>query len=74
VVERQTLLSPTNLNAGLAAMITEAFAIQKQLLSGSDASPPRAKVSAILIQTMSGRHQVRPIRRTQCLRPSHGSR
>jgi hypothetical protein len=39
VVERQTLLSPTNLNAGLAAMITEAFAIQKQLLSGSDASP-----------------------------------
>jgi hypothetical protein len=31
VVERQTLLSPTNLNAGLAAMITEAFAIQKQL-------------------------------------------
>jgi site-specific DNA recombinase len=38
VVERQTLLSPTNLNAGLAAMITEAFAIQKQLLSGSDDS------------------------------------
>jgi hypothetical protein len=31
VVERQTLSSPTNLNAGLAAMITEAFAIQKQL-------------------------------------------
>jgi hypothetical protein len=49
VVERQTLLSPTNLNARLAAMITEAFAILKQLLSGSDASPPRAKVSAILM-------------------------
>jgi hypothetical protein len=61
VVERQTLLSPTNLNAGLAAMITEAFAIQKQLLSGSDASPPRIGNSYVS-QTMSGRHLVRPVR------------
>jgi site-specific DNA recombinase len=48
-------------NAGLAAIIGEAFAIQKQLLSGSDAS----------IEAMSGRLGMNKCRLTSLIRLSH---
>src|SRR3984957_3350848 len=48
-------------NKNLAAMITEAFAIQKQLLSGSDAS----------IEAMSRRLGMNKCRLTSLMRLSH---
>jgi site-specific DNA recombinase len=49
-------------NAGLAAMITEAFALRNHLLSGSDAS----------IEAMSGRLGMNKCRLTSLIRLSHG--
>jgi site-specific DNA recombinase len=51
----------TEVNEGLAAMITEAFAIRNQLLSRSDAS----------IEAMSGRLGMNKCRLTSLIRPCH---